>query len=270
MTHTPRPILVHKRRSQRHLQQQQQHRRVRFESLDWQKEAERSEKGHAMRKAMGQQMIQERRVRQQEHRERKRVMDVLQSMNPWVQMQVEEMLQEADHGHHRMFTSALQAMLLHFGAPTSSQGNVREMLHWFRSTSIRYNKHLRCEYEFAETYLQYLAQSEIFQKRFLHVPPAWLSQSFSFTFTWNPTFDWVACLAHESSLPKNNDRCIKSGPLDVRAQCETSYPNLDTIPSPQDTLSFDNAYGFCKPTVNPTIFNDYYPHCRKERGPGTR
>lgn len=186
-------------------------------------------------------------------------------MNPWVQMQVEEMLREGDQDPNAMFTRILQALLVHFGAPWSSQGNVRAMLQWFRSTSIRYNKHLRCQYEFAETYLSYLGQSQIFQKRFLHVPQAWLSQTYSFSLTWNPTFDWVACLAQESSLP-NNDRGIKSAPLEYQTHCESSRPTLDTIPCPPDTPSFDNAYGFCKPTAKPTLFNEDYPTVQKRRG----
>ncbi len=181
-------------------------------------------------------MLMERRVRHQEHRDRKRVLEVFQSNNAWVQAQVEEML--AEDIEPKFFTRGLDATLRMFGAPP---GDVSSMLRWFRYNcgSIQYTKHLRCQYEFVETYLLYLGQAEIFQKRFLHVPQPWLFSVSNST----PALNTPPSFTREARL-SNTNQCHVDAPILNAESHDLLWHILDDT-NYQNSPTFDSAYGFC-------------------------
>lgn len=152
-TATIRPILV------RHRAQHHHGRRVHFDSrLNLQEEEERAQRGQALRKKLRQQLVVARTLRVQEHRDRKRAFDIFHSKDYAAKVR-EMLLCERDD----LFTKGLAAMLRCLGAP---QTDLLSMLEWFRNSNLYYSKHLRCEYEFIDSYLLFLGRAEIFQKRF--------------------------------------------------------------------------------------------------------
>lgn len=239
----PRSILVKSRRCT-----QNSPRRVHFENLDWEEEAKRSERGQVLRKELKRQLLMERTVRHQEHRDRKKALDVFRSNNPWVQMQVNEMLNEDDEP--KFFTRGLETMLHLLGAPP---GDVASMLQWLRYSSIQYTKYFRYQYELVDNYLLYLGRTDLFQRRFFHVPPSWLFCGSSFSPTCN---DVITNLTTPDVPIPTTNRCQNNIAIETTGCYDTSSRNLLDMDLFQNPSTFDTAYGFHKATTT----------CDKPRG----
>ena len=161
-----KPILVRHCPSARGSRRSRHH--VHFVHLNLKDEEERSLRGQAMRKHQKARMLYDRKVRWQEHMDRKRAFDVFSSTNVKIRKQVEDLLEEDSRSTDKQYYSrCLYAMLYGLGGPPL---HLNAALEWFRHSGIQYSKQLCLDYELSAVYLLFLGRADIFQKRFREAP----------------------------------------------------------------------------------------------------
>ena len=117
-----------------------------------------------MRKHQKARMLYDRKVRWQEHMDRKRAFDVFSSTNVKIRTEVEDLLEEDSRSTDKQYYSrCLYAMLYGLGAPPL---HLISTLEWFRHSGIQYSKQLCVDFELCAAYLLFLGRADIFQKRF--------------------------------------------------------------------------------------------------------
>ena len=157
-----KPILVLRCPSAREFCRPRHH--VHFVNLNLKEEEERSTRGQLLRKHQKARMLYDRKVRWQEHMDRKRAFDVFSSTNVYIQKQVEDLLEEDSRSTDKQYYSrCLYAMLYGLGAPPL---HLISTLEWFRHSGIQYSKQLCVDFELCAAYLLFLGRADIFQKRF--------------------------------------------------------------------------------------------------------